>query len=204
MEVMGVYCGNIIHMRWMSPRAIPALTTCSRSIDSDQDADGYQDLIAAAGGYVKTLPAGPKDLKRIRRASTQKRTKDPAEFPLQFFIGPSLAGCPSFSHIYQCMGYNDSGNHHNRKFIYPGSNLQRFENIEKSAGQLLVDHFEEHGFFGINTSDMGLNYTILTSVECQFAIDAYAHIFGANGDSVRYMEILQHPWKGLPENKSGT
>lgn len=85
-------------------------------------------------------------------------------------------------------GYNDSGEDHKENSYTLESNLQldrfavygRFENIEKSASELLLDQFEEHELFGINALTLGLNYTILRHWDTNLAIGAQGTLYSAD------------------------
>ena len=85
-------------------------------------------------------------------------------------------------------GYNDSGEDHQENSFTLESNLQldrfavygRFENIEKSASELLLDQFEEHDLFEINALTLGLNYTILRQWNTNLAIGAQGTIYSAD------------------------
>lgn len=85
-------------------------------------------------------------------------------------------------------GYNDSGEDHQENSFTYESNLQldrfavygRFENIEKSAGELLLDQFEDHELFKINALTLGLNYIILREWNTNLAIGAQGTLYGAD------------------------
>ena len=84
-------------------------------------------------------------------------------------------------------GYNDSGPDHKENSITLESNLQldrlsiyaKYENIDKSAGELGVDQFEETRIFNINAMTIGLNYTIFRHLKTNFAIGAQGSFFMA-------------------------
>lgn len=101
-------------------------------------------------------------------------------------------------------GYNESGKDHQENSYTLESNLQldrlaiygRFENIEKSAGELLLDQFEENELFGINALTLGLNYTILRQWNTNLAIGAQGTLYSADsrldpvyGNSPKSLEI---------------
>lgn len=85
-------------------------------------------------------------------------------------------------------GYNDSGEHHQENSFTIESNLQfdrfaaygRFENIEKSATELLLDQFEEHELFNINAFTLGINYTFLRQWKTNFALGAQGTLYSAD------------------------
>jgi hypothetical protein len=82
-------------------------------------------------------------------------------------------------------GYNDSGEDHRENSITLESNLQldklaiygRYENIEKSADELLLDQFEAHDLFKIHALTMGINYTLLRRWHTNFALGAQGSIY---------------------------
>lgn len=101
-------------------------------------------------------------------------------------------------------GYNDSGEDHQENSFTLESNLQldrlgiyeRFENIEKSASELLLEQFEEHELFRINALTLGLNYTILRHWNTNLAIGAQGTVYSADsrldpvyGDNPKSLEI---------------
>jgi hypothetical protein len=81
-----------------------------------------------------------------------------------------LTGENSFLTSTVIWGYNDKGEDHQENSFTVESNLQfdrfaiygRFENIEKSADELLVETFEDHQLFKINALTLGFNYNILS------------------------------------------
>lgn len=85
-------------------------------------------------------------------------------------------------------GYNDSGDDHQENSFTLETNLQldrfaiyaRFENIEKSAGELLLDGFEEHELFKVNALTLGLNYTIVRQWNTHIAIGAQGSLYSAD------------------------
>lgn len=87
-------------------------------------------------------------------------------------------------------GYNDSGPGHKENSITLESNLQldrlsiygKYENIDKSAEELILDQFDESRIFNINTLTLGVNYTILRQLKTNFAIGAQGSIYMANTD----------------------
>ena len=84
-------------------------------------------------------------------------------------------------------GYNDSEAHQENSFTLE-SNLQldrfaiygRYENIEKSAEELLLDQFEENELFSINAVTVGLNYTILKRETTNIAVGAQGTLYSAD------------------------
>jgi hypothetical protein len=99
-------------------------------------------------------------------------------------------------------GYNDSGNDHRENSYTVESNLQldrfafygRFENIEKSASELLLDQFEDHELFKINALTLGLNYTVLRQWNTNLAIGAQGTLYGADE---RLDEVYGHNPRSL-------
>lgn len=85
-------------------------------------------------------------------------------------------------------GYNDSGEDHQENSFTLESNLQldrfavygRFENIEKSASELLLDQFEDHELFKINAITLGLNYTIVRQWNTNLAVGAQGTVYSAD------------------------
>jgi hypothetical protein len=85
-------------------------------------------------------------------------------------------------------GYNDSGEDHREHSYTVESNLQldrlavytRFENIEKSASELLLTNFEDHQLFTINALTLGLNYTIIRKGNTNLAVGAQGSIYAAD------------------------
>ena len=85
-------------------------------------------------------------------------------------------------------GYNDSGGDHKENSFTLESNLQldrfavygKFENIDKSSEELLLDEFEDHEIFNINAITLGLNYTILRQLKTNFAIGAQGTLFASD------------------------
>jgi hypothetical protein len=85
-------------------------------------------------------------------------------------------------------GYNDMGPDHRENSFTLESNLQldrfalygRFENIEKSASELLLDQFEGHELFTINALTLGLNYTLLRYCRTSLAVGAQGTLYSAD------------------------
>jgi len=85
-------------------------------------------------------------------------------------------------------GYNDSGEEHQENSFTFESNLQidrmaiygRYEFVEKSAGELLLEQFEDHELFQIHALTLGLNYTVLRKLKTNLAIGAQGSIFSAD------------------------
>lgn len=84
-------------------------------------------------------------------------------------------------------GYNDAGEDHQENSITLESNLQldrfgvygRYEHIEKSAKELLLDQFEAHEIFGIQALTIGANYTVLREWDTNFSLGAQGSLFMA-------------------------
>jgi hypothetical protein len=101
-----------------------------------------------------------------------------------------LAGENHFLNSVFIWGYNDSGEDHQESSITLESNLQmdrfalygRYENIEKSAGELLLDQFEEHALFKINALTIGLNYTLFRQWNTNLALGAQGTLYMADAD----------------------
>lgn len=87
-------------------------------------------------------------------------------------------------------GYNDSGKDHREHSVTLESNLQldrlalygRFENVEKSAGELVLDQFEGHESFTIRALTLGVNYSIFRSMNTNFALGAQGSVFSADSE----------------------
>jgi hypothetical protein len=85
-------------------------------------------------------------------------------------------------------GYNDSGENHKEHSYTLESNLQldrlavygRYEKIEKSADELLLEGFDDHDLFTVNAFTLGVNYTILRKLKTNFAIGAQGSIYSAD------------------------
>lgn len=86
-------------------------------------------------------------------------------------------------------GYNDSGDDHQENSYTLESNLQldrfaiygRLENVEKSAGELLLeDQFEDHELFNINALTIGLNYTIVRGWSTNLALGVQGTAYSAD------------------------
>jgi hypothetical protein len=85
-------------------------------------------------------------------------------------------------------GYNDRGGDHQERSYTLESNLQldrlalygRFENVEKSAGELRLDQFEDHALFEINAFTLGINYTILKQWNTNLALGAQGTLYAAD------------------------
>lgn len=85
-------------------------------------------------------------------------------------------------------GYNNSGDDHKENSFTIESNLQmdklaiygKYENIDKSAEELVLDQFDENQSFKINALTLGLNYTFLREFKTNFAIGAQGSIFMAD------------------------
>jgi hypothetical protein len=85
-------------------------------------------------------------------------------------------------------GYNDSGENHKEHSYTLESNLQldrlavygRYEKIEKSADELLLEGFDDHDLFTVNAFTLGVNYTILRKLKTNFAIGAQGSLYSAD------------------------
>jgi hypothetical protein len=85
-------------------------------------------------------------------------------------------------------GYNDSGPDHKENSFTLESNLQldrlavygKYENIDKSAGELVLNEFEENKIFNISALTLGVNYTMLRQLKTNFAIGAQGSVFMAD------------------------
>jgi hypothetical protein len=85
-------------------------------------------------------------------------------------------------------GYNDSGPDHKENSFTLESNLQldrlavygKYENIDKSAEELVLNEFEENKIFNISALTLGVNYTILRQLKTNFAIGAQGSVFMAD------------------------
>ena len=85
-------------------------------------------------------------------------------------------------------GYNDSGDDHQEHSFTVESNLQldrfavygRFENIEKSASELLLDQFEEHELFKINALTLGFSYIVIREWNTNFTVGAQGALYSAD------------------------
>ncbi len=109
-------------------------------------------------------------------------------------------------------GYNDSGDDHQENSYTFESNLQldrfavysRYESIEKSASELLLEGFEDHELFGINALTIGLNYTILRQWNTNLAVGAQGTLYSADskldavyGNNPKSLEIYMRISPGL-------
>jgi hypothetical protein len=85
-------------------------------------------------------------------------------------------------------GFNDSGEDHKEHSFTMETNLQldrfslygRFENIEKSASELMVEEMDGHELFAINALTLGLNYTLFREWDTNFAVGAQGSIYAAD------------------------
>jgi hypothetical protein len=113
-------------------------------------------------------------------------------------------------------GYNDSGEDHRETSFTLESNLQldrfalygRYENIEKSAGELQLNTFEDHDLFRINALTLGLNYTILRQWNTNLALGAQGTFYAADqrldpiyGNNPKSLEIYLRVNPGLMNMK---
>lgn len=100
-------------------------------------------------------------------------------------------------------GYNDSGDHQENSYTLE-SNLQldrfalygRYENIQKSAGELMLTEYDHGQLFRINAVTIGANYTVLRYLKTNLAIGAQGTIYKASsslnpiyGDSPKAIEV---------------
>ena len=85
-------------------------------------------------------------------------------------------------------GYNDSGDHRENSYTIE-SNLQldrlavygRYENIQKSASELVLPQFDENQLFRINAFTLGLNYTVLRQLKTNLAVGVQGTLYGIPG-----------------------
>ncbi len=85
-------------------------------------------------------------------------------------------------------GYNDSGENHQENSYTFESNLQldrlalytRFEQVEKSAGELLLETFDEHDLFNIKAFTLGFNYTVLRQWNTNLAAGVQGTVYSAD------------------------
>jgi hypothetical protein len=85
-------------------------------------------------------------------------------------------------------GYNDSGEDHRENSFTVESNLQlgkfavygRYEDIEKSAEELVLEQFEGHELFDIRALTLGVNYTILASMNTNLALGVQGSVYSAD------------------------
>lgn len=108
-------------------------------------------------------------------------------------------------------GYNDSGEDHKENSFTLESNLQlnrfavygRYEFIEKSADELLLESFDAHELFNINALTLGANYAIIRDWNTNFALgfqgalysadDRLTPVYGNNPVSLEiYLRISPH------------
>jgi hypothetical protein len=87
-------------------------------------------------------------------------------------------------------GYNDSGENHQENSFTLESNLQldrfavygRYEYIEKSAEELLLEQFEAHELFEIRALTIGVNYTVLREWNTNFSLGAQGSLYAAGSE----------------------
>jgi hypothetical protein len=85
-------------------------------------------------------------------------------------------------------GYNDAGGDHQEHSFLLESNVQidrlaiygKYENIDKSAEELVLDQLVESRIFNISALTLGLNYTFLRQFKTNFAIGAQGSLFMAD------------------------
>jgi hypothetical protein len=85
-------------------------------------------------------------------------------------------------------GFNDSGEGHQEHSFTLETNLQldrfslygRFENIEKSASELMLEEMDGHELFTIKALTLGLNYTLFREWNTNFAVGTQGSIYSAD------------------------
>jgi len=85
-------------------------------------------------------------------------------------------------------GYNDSGPDHKENSFTLESNLQldrfavygKYENIDKSAEELVLNQFDNSKVFNLNAVTLGINYTFLRQFKTNLAVGAQGTFFAAN------------------------
>jgi len=85
-------------------------------------------------------------------------------------------------------GYNDSGPDHKENSFTLESNLQldrlavygKYENLEKSAEELVLSQFDEKKIFNVSALTLGVNYTILRQMKTNLAVGAQGSLFMAD------------------------
>lgn len=83
-------------------------------------------------------------------------------------------------------GYNDSDHQENSFTIEPNLQLDRlaiygrYEWIEKSNEELLVEELDENAIFNINALTLGINYTFLRQFETNLAVGAQGSLYMAD------------------------
>lgn len=85
-------------------------------------------------------------------------------------------------------GYNDAGEDHRENSFTLESNLQldklaiygRYENVEKSADELLLEQFEHHQLFRINALTLGANYTLIRQLNTNFSLGLQGSLYHAD------------------------
>jgi hypothetical protein len=83
-------------------------------------------------------------------------------------------------------GYNDSDHQENSFTIEPNLQLDKFaiylryEWIEKSNQELLVEELDENEIFNINALTLGLNYILLRQFETNFAVGVQGSLYMAH------------------------
>lgn len=85
-------------------------------------------------------------------------------------------------------GYNNSGGAHKEHSFTLESNLQldrfavygRYELVQKSAEELILEGFEDHETFNINALTIGTNYTILRKFNTNLAVGVQGAIYMAD------------------------
>lgn len=99
-----------------------------------------------------------------------------------------LAGENQFISSTAIWGYNDSSGGHQENSFTIEPNLQlnrlaiygRYEWIEKSSEELLIEEFGEERLFAINALTLGVNYTILRECKTNLAIGAQGSLYMAD------------------------
>lgn len=95
----------------------------------------------------------------------------------------SLQGENHFLTTTAAWGYNDSDDHQENSLLVE-SNLQldrfalygRYENVQKSSGELGLDQFPENSIWKINALTLGANYTVLRQFKTNFSLGAQGTI----------------------------
>lgn len=95
-----------------------------------------------------------------------------------------LAGENHFLSSTATWGFNDSDDHQENSFtVEPNLQLDRlaiygrYEWIEKSNEELLIEDIEEDKIFAINALTLGVNYTIVREFNTNFALGAQGSLF---------------------------
>jgi hypothetical protein len=100
-----------------------------------------------------------------------------------------MAGDNHFLSTTGAWGYNDSGDYQENSVIVE-SNLQldrialygRYENVQKSSGELGLAQFNEKAIWNINAFTLGANYTILRQLKTNFSLGAQGTLSAVPND----------------------